>query len=117
MEDGGESRVIKNMKMNKFWDAVLGSSQQLQSFSLAPYLNFAQLKESIKEKKRRKNNFCYCFPTSFFSWLILHEKQVSHSIYPVRFAKVKYVLYTHRQNKTDFQDLFWEAILKKKLVK
>lgn len=29
MEDGGESRVIKNMKMNKIWDAVLGSSQQL----------------------------------------------------------------------------------------
>lgn len=67
MEDGGESRVIKNMKMNKIWDAVLGSSQQLQSFSLAPYLNFAQLKASIKEKKRRKNNFCYYFPTSFFS--------------------------------------------------
>lgn len=34
MEDGGESRVIKNMKMNKFWEAVLGSSQQLQSCSL-----------------------------------------------------------------------------------
>lgn len=51
MEDGGESRVIKNMKMNKIWDAVLGSSQQLQSFSLASYLNFAQLKASIKEEK------------------------------------------------------------------
>lgn len=55
MEDGGESRVIKNMKMNKFRDAVLGSSQQLQSFSL--HLTWTLFKARIKEKNNLKKSF------------------------------------------------------------
>lgn len=64
MEDGGESRVIKIMKMNKFWDAVLGSSQQLQSFSL--HLTWTLFKASIKEK----NNFKKAFIIILFSYFI-----------------------------------------------